>query len=373
MSEKSRFTQSFTTSESKRYFGEKLSKSSSVASHRKGKLHARNRLEVRNIPLQGHHIREEDSDFEGNVAEEVIGSGKWTGEQVYGSAGKTLQKRRIKKQMVSAEHMRTGESAKEASGMFGKVRKGIGNKLHKIVEDTAKVVADNPVPIVCAAVLGILLIVVSAGLSSCTMMFGAFQGTALTTTYMAKDSEILACDRYYRDLEEQLADQMKKIEETYPGYDAYEYALETIGHDSYQLASLLTILYEDYKEDEVRAALGDIFEKQYEWTLEEVEETKVPEETNEEENLIEEQEGMTIRWDKEQGKYVWDVYTNEVEEENLDEVEQDAESEYLYITLKVTLTNRSIDGVVQGLGLTEDALKRYQLLMETKGNKSYLF
>ena len=97
MSERSRFTHSSTSSESKRYFGEKLNKNSSAVSHRKGKLHGRSGLEVRSVPLQGHHIREEDGDASGNVAEEVIKSGNRTGEYVYASAGKILQKRRIKK------------------------------------------------------------------------------------------------------------------------------------------------------------------------------------------------------------------------------------------------------------------------------------
>lgn len=376
MSERSRFTHSSTSSESKRYFGEKLNKNSSVASHRKGKLYGRNRLEVRNLPLQGHQIRKEDSDFEGNVAEEVIKSGNRTGEYVYASAGKTLQKRRIKKQMVYAEQKRTGEAHKGVSGMFSKARNGIEKAVQKMGEDAVKYVAENPVQVVCAIVLGVLILTVSASLSSCTMMIGAFQGAALTTTYTAEDSEILAVNACYVDLESQLLEQANQIEESYPGYDEYVYTLDEIWHDPYELTSLLTVLYEDYTESEIGATLEDIFAKQYEWSFEEVEETRILEETKtrlELKTRLEEREGITIRWDTEQGKYVWDTYTYEVEVEYWDEVEYKEESEGPYKILKVTLTNASIDEVARSLGLTDDALKRYELLTTMKGNKPYLF
>ena len=154
------------------------------------------------------------------------------------------------------------------------------------------------------------------------------------------------------------------------------YTLDAVGHDSYQLASLLTILYEDYTESEVEDTLQDIFEKQYVWSFEEAEETRILEETKtrlELKTRLEEREGTTIRWDKELGKYVWDVYTYEEEVEYWEEVEYQEDAEYQCRILKVTLTNGSIDGVVESLGLTEEQLQRYEILTTMKGNKDYLF
>lgn len=376
MSEKSKYGKSSSTSEAKRHFGEKLNQSSSVGSKRKEKLHGKNRLEVRNVPLRGQDVREEDSESERNVAEEVVRSGNRTGEYLYESAGKAAQKRRRNKKRVTAEQKHGKEAFQGTSSMFGKIRNGIENTARKMGEDAAKFVADNPIPVLCAGILGVLLITVSAGLSSCTMMFGAFQGATLTTTYTADDSEILAADDHYSELEEQLETQKDEIEETYPGYDEYVYTLDAVGHDSYQLASLLTILYEDYTESEVEDTLQDIFEKQYVWSFEEAEETRILEETKtrlELKTRLEEREGTTIRWDKELGKYVWDVYTYEEEVEYWEEVEYQEDAEYQCRILKVTLTNGSIDGVVESLGLTEEQLQRYEILTTMKGNKDYLF
>lgn len=376
MSDKSRFAKGYATSDAKRHFGEKVSGSSSVGSKRKEKLHGKNRLEVRNVPIRGQEALEEDSDSEKNVAEDVIRSGKRTGEYFYESAGKSVQKRRRNKQRVSAEYKQAGEAYKQSASLFGNIRNGIGNTVHMLREDAVKFVADNPISVVCAGILGILLITLAAGVSSCTMLFGAFQGATLTTTYTADDSEILAADDHYRELEKQLETQTYEIEKTYPGYDEYLYTLDEIGHDSYSLASLLTLLHEDYKESEVEDTLQDILNKQYEWSFEEAEETRILEETKTKLELktrLEEREGTTIRWDKELGKYVWDVYTYEEEVEYWEEVEYQEGTEYQCRILKVTLKNISIDGVVESLGFTEAALQRYETLTTMKGNKDHLF
>lgn len=51
------------------------------------------------------------------------------------------------------------------------------------------------------------------------------------------------------------------IESDYPGYDEYQYNLAEINHNPYELAALLTVLYEDYTEAEVQTKLNEIFNK----------------------------------------------------------------------------------------------------------------
>jgi hypothetical protein len=287
-----------------------------------------------------------------------------------------VQKRNIKKKMVTEQQKAARDSYKGATDIFGKIRTGIENMVQKAGEDVIKVVAENPMPVVCAGVLGLLLLTVAAGMSFSTMTLGSFQGVTLTTTYTAQDSEIVATDIYYGDLESQVKDGVEQLEESYPGYDEYVYTLDDIGHDPFELASLLTVLHEDYTKSDVTATLADIYEKQYEWTLEEVEETRILEETKtrlELKTRLEEKEGMTIYWDTELGKYVTNTYTYEEEVEYWEEVEYQEETEGPYLILQVTLTNYSIDGVAKALGLSEDQLERYEILTTTQGNKSYLF
>ena len=49
------------------------------------------------------------------------------------------------------------------------------------------------------------------------------------------------------------------------------------------------------------------------------------------------------------------------------------EVEYDYRILNVTLLNYSVDYVARHIGLTEEQLERYEILLETYGNKRYLF
>lgn len=47
--------------------------------------------------------------------------------------------------------------------------------------------------------------------------------------------------------------------------------------------------------------------------------------------------------------------------------------EYEYKILNVKLVNVSLSTVISRQGLNEDQMERYQILMETKGNRAYLF
>lgn len=377
MDEKRKSRQRTTTSESRRYFGEKINGSSSVSSHRKKKLHGRKSIGYGEELIKSSPAREKDPEADGNVAEDVLQSGKRTGEYVTGSAGKAVQKRRIKKQMVlTANQKQAKEATKGASGLSGKILNGVDDVMGKIGEDAGKFVAENPIPFVCGIVLGILLIVVAASLSSCTMMIGSFQGSAVTTTYTAEDREILAADDYYADLERQLKNRVDQIETDHPGYDEYVYTTDDIKHDPYQLASVLTVLYEDYTENEVVGTMIGIFDEQYELSLTEAEETRTKTETKtrwELKSRTEERQGTRLKWNESKQKYELEVYTYEVEVEYWEEVEYEEETEYQYYILQVRLINHSIDAVVRNLNLTADQLERYELLTAMKGNKSYLF
>ena len=96
----------------------------------------------------------------------------------------------------------------------------------------------------------------------------------------------------------------------------------------YQLAAVLTVLYEQYKDSYVRGTLAEIFERQYYLSFNSVTETRTDEDTG---------------------------------------------AQYEYRILKVTLVNRTLDTVIRGLGLSADQMARYEVLLETYGNKRYLF
>lgn len=202
-------------------------------------------------------------------------------------------------------------------------------------------------------VLLILFLVCSGTFTSCGAMAGAGENITLATSYTAHDQDILDVDADYTELEEGIQEQIDDIETDYPDYDEYNYYLDEIGHNPFKLASLLTVLYEDYTREEVQGMLQTILDLQYELSIDEVVETRSRQVTK-----------TGTRWvsdSSHSGGGYYESYTY-------------TETEYYqYYILNVTLTNHTLDEVVNQLGLTEDQLERYQILLLTFGNKKYLF
>lgn len=377
MDEKHKFRQRTTTSAKKDYFGDTIRNGSFVGKQRKKKVYSGKGAGIRNEVVRSYDVDTEEKDLQSDLAEEVIYSGQRTGEYLVESAGKMLQKRRYKKQMVkAAEQKRTQEAARETSHLSGKVLNGVDDFWGRIGKAVAKRVTDNPFPFFCALILGIILITVSVSLSSCSMMMGSFHGTVVTTSYTAEDGEILAAEAYYAELESELQEKINQIATDYPGYDEYEYVLESIGHDPHELIALLTVLYENFTLSEVKGTMDGIFDAQYDITLTGNEETRTKTETKtrwEEKTRMEEREGTRLIWDEDLKRYVLETYTYEVEVTYWEEVEYEEEVEYQYHTLCVTLKNQAITDIVTDMNLTEEQKQRYELLTLFKGNKSYLF
>lgn len=145
----------------------------------------------------------------------------------------------------------------------------------------------------------------------------------------------MGTDEDYTALENDLRSQVDNIESTHPGYDEYRYALDEIGHNPYELAAYLTVVFEDYTREEVQAELVRLFEEQYDLELD---------------------EEVEIR-----------SYTTTDEDGNTSTVY------YEYRILNVTLTNYGLGNVIASSRLTAEQWERYKVLLETLGNRSYLF
>ena len=199
---------------------------------------------------------------------------------------------------------------------------------------------------------GLLLLVIAGMVSSCSVMMNSGGNVILGTSYTAEDADILGADGDYTALENELRRQIDSIESTHSGYDEYRYNLAEIGHNPYELAALLTVEFEDYTRAEVQAELQRIFEAQYELTLTEEVEIRTRTETR---------TGTSTSIDPVTGDTTTEEYEYEVE------------VEYEYYILHVTLTNSGVNQVARNSGLDSDQLERYDVLLETRGNRDDLF
>ena len=225
----------------------------------------------------------------------------------------------------------TEKAGRKAGQETAKAVKKAAEVVTHTVQSAVKAIAENP--IVLFFLLMMLLVAILAAVVT-TVSFTLTGGTidiSTVATFTAEDDDILQVEADYKSKEEELRKKIDNIETDYPGYDEYRYNLAEINHNPYQLAALLTVLYEDYTPEEVSAKLQDIFDKQYKLTLTPSTETRTR--TN--------SDGET--------------------------------EEYEVKILTVTLINNTMQAAVDAEGLDEDQKARYDLLMETLGNKSYLF
>ncbi len=260
------------------------------------------------------------------------------------------QKKAIQKEYAAARRAEqtaanAGETAKE--GLSG--IKSIGQKISELKDKAFAYIAENPHVILIIGALVLLLMIVSSSLSSCSAFLPGGSGAVVATTFTAKNEVIIGANDDYKALESALQRQIDNIESTHPGYDEYNYYLDEIGHDPYQLAAYLTVQFEDYTRSEVQSTLRALFGMQYELDIEEV---------------------VEIRYRTEHHSSTYtDPETGETETDEWDE-----EVPYEYYILNVTLTNKNLGHVItESGGMNEDQAERYAILLQTKGNKAELF
>ena len=110
---------------------------------------------------------------------------------------------------------------------------------------------------------------ISGMMGSCSVMFNGGSDVVIETSYTAEDSDILAVEADYTALESALQARIDNIRTEYSGYDEYNITQDQIGHNPYELASYLTVVFENYTRSQVQSTLQQIFASQYELTIDE--------------------------------------------------------------------------------------------------------
>ena len=250
------------------------------------------------------------------------------------------QKQEIKKQYAAAKAGKAGKGSAAAGSKgaqgAGKTAKKSGN----IVEKTMEFVKSHPKGIIFLLIFAVLIMIVAGGMSSCSALFQGGGGAVIGSSFTAEDEDIIGANDDYKALETALRNRIKE----YPGYDEYRYHVDEINHNPYELTAYLTVLFEDYTREEVQSTLGSLFDRQYELST---------------------QEEVEIRTRK--------VEVTVTDPETGEETREMQTEEYEYYILHVTLANKGMGSTILSSGLTDDQKERYQLLLETKGNRSYLF
>lgn len=252
------------------------------------------------------------------------------------------QKQAIKKEYAAAK---AGAAAAESTAAgTAKAAQGTAS----MTEKAFQFVQSHSHIIIGIAAVGLLVLVIAGSVSSCSVLINGGGNVVLGTSYTAEDEDLKGVETDYTKLEDKLRKQIDRIETDHPGYDEYRYNLAEIGHNPYELASLLTVEFENYTRSQVQARLQSIFGAQYELKLEEKVEIRTRKETR-------------VGYSYNPITGTGHTYTYQVT------------VQYEYKILNVTLLNRGVDYVARNSGLTDDQLERYEVTLECRGNRDDLF
>ena len=282
-------------------------------------------------------------------------------------AQKSLMKKEIQRQAFK-------EQARETANASGGFMKRFVDKAEdmagRLAEAVTEFIEEHPLGVLIAGVVLIIVILLSSMLSSCSMMAGGGSNTIIATSFTAQDADIIAVEADYQSLETDLQRKIDNIETDYPGYDEYNYSLSEISHNPFELAALLTVLYEDYTESEVQTMLQTIFDYEYTLSIQRVVETRTRTETR--------WHWVTYYRDEERTGYRMvnghlEEYSYTVSVPYQEYESYEVEVEYEYYILNTTLTNNGIQAAVNALGLSDEQMRRYAILLEMRGNKPDIF
>ena len=262
-------------------------------------------------------------------------------------AGSNLFSRWRQKQAIKKEYAAAKAGAAAAENTASGTAKAAQGTV-SITEKAFQFVQSHSHIIIGIAAVGLLVLVIAGSVSSCSVLINGGGNVVLGTSYTAEDEDLKSVETDYTKLEDKLRKQIDRIETDHPGYNEYRYNLAEIGHNPYELASLLTVEFENYTRSQVQARLQSIFEAQYELKLEEKVEIRTRKETR-----------VGYRYNPITG--TGHTYTYQVT------------VQYEYKILNVTLLNRGVDYVARNSGLTDDQLQRYEVTLECRGNRDDLF
>ena len=241
-------------------------------------------------------------------------------------------------QTAGGQKAASSDASSAKSGMEQIIDKG-KSAISTAVNGIADFAKGNAHVLWIVGVFLLLLLLVMSAFSSCSILFSGTTQVSGQTIYTAEDRDIKGAETDYKKLEKDLDKKIKRTPQDHPGYDEYQYHLDDIEHDPWQLTSFLTTLYDDYTRSEVQAKLKEIFAKQYKLTT----------------------------WVEVQTRYrtvvMIDIFTG---------MPYTTQVPYQYKIFHTKLENRGLEVVIRE-ELTEDQWRRYEIFQDTKGGRPYLF
>ncbi len=242
-------------------------------------------------------------------------------------------KQAMKKSQQKRNQAQSAKNTKKAATKVKEVAKKAEEKIVKAIASNKWAILIIIIFLIVFALLG------TFGTSIATSLVDG--GTQMVaTTYTADDEDIYSAEGYLAGRESELSDYISNIPNYYVGWNEYNYYVDDIGHDPYQLISYLSAVEIAFDYDsEIQALIDEIYNEMY--TLEIVSTHEVRSYT----------------------------YTEIDEEGN----EVEVTVYYDYYILDVTLTTADFESVIKPKLEALGVYDLYLAMLENKGGKPNLF
>jgi len=169
-----------------------------------------------------------------------------------------FQKRAIKRKYATAL-----KNAK-ASGKTAKISVGFTQKAFNLV---TSIVRRNPIFLIKAALLGLVLFLIISLFTMCSTMISNSTALIGVASYLAEDSAIDNAALAYSEWEIELQLQIANVQNDFPNFDEYRFQVDYFGHNPLELIAYLTVVHHDFTYPEIRAVLRELFDEQYQLTF----------------------------------------------------------------------------------------------------------
>lgn len=328
----------------------KLRNTSTAAQHRRSKLRVDDAMDT----AMDNALRSDSEEDVDSTSQQILSASRDTAktanQAMSNQASKARQRKALRDAQIAAAQQE--KMAKEGIENAGNFFDRASDAVQAIWASAGGFVKKHPASCAFAVAAIFFMVLFSGVLTSCSAFVPGGAGSVLSAVYTAKDEDMRAVNTDYAALERQFRADLDNTPSKKPGYHEYRYELEDIGHNPYELASYLTIVYGPYTREQVQHELPDLLNKQYEVTYRTETETRYRTEIRKRlVEIIDPETGETV--------LVEETYTVQVP--------------YTYRILITKMENHSMRRAVGFSGLTEDEMARYAVLNQTYGGRPDLF
>ena len=192
------------------------------------------------------------------------------------------QKSEIKKEYAAAKAGKNAGTAASSAASSAATAKNAGKaakETKKVSERVGEFVSKHWHGLLIGGGILLVVMMISGMMGSCSVMFQGGSDVVVETSFTAEDEDILGVEADYCALEAALQARINNIESEFHGYDEINITQDEIGHNPYELASYLTVVFENYTRSQVQGTLQQIFAAQYELSFDSIVETRYRTET----------------------------------------------------------------------------------------------